>query len=99
YRVKDCQPRRIAAVEPHLQPNGWSRFEFVARVVDLPSPARGVQIEGSSEPFVAAAYVWNFGDGESATTAVPVAAHDYEERAQDALYSYFVAGVTVHARD
>src|SRR6185312_13528831 len=28
-----------------------------------------------------------------------VAAHDYEERAQDALYSYFVAGVTVHARD
>jgi hypothetical protein len=95
YTVKDCQPQRIVTVVSHVRPNSWSDIELGARVVTLPQPDPRVRTLGSAAPFVAASYVWAFGDGETATTATPFVSHDYEGRSQDTLYSYFTVRVDV----
>ena len=99
YKVKDCQPERVVAVESHVQPNSWSDLEFGARIVTLPPPNPGVALEGSHKAFVAASYAWSFGDGETATTSGPFVTHDFGRRAQDTLYSYFAVQVDVRSAD
>jgi len=96
YKVLDCQPRRLVAVEPHLRANSWSDFDFVARVVTLPSPTARIRAVGSPDKFVPHSFTWAFGDGETASTTTGVVSHNYEGRAQNSLYSYFTVAVEVH---
>ena len=95
YKVKDCQPAHVVAIESHLQSNSRSTFEFMAKIVSLPPPNGKVEIQGSQKPFEPVSFAWNFGDGEADTTRTPVATHDYEGRKQDSQYSYFTVGVEV----
>ncbi|MGA7123044.1 MAG: hypothetical protein WBY94_23275 [Polyangiaceae bacterium] len=97
YRVRDCQPARLVAVEQHLRANTWGDFDFIAKIVVLPPRGRGAARAGESE-FTPTSFVWSFGDGTAATTFAPVATHTYEGRAQDALYSYFTVRVEVHSK-
>ena len=99
--VKECRPTYIASIQHRVRANTWADFEFQARVVGVPpapTPAdrqRGAPPPKVPVPFKPVAYTWDFGDGESTTTLVPLAEHDYEGREQNALYSYFVVSVTV----
>ena len=98
YRVKDCQPARIVAVEQHLRANSWADFDFVAKIVTL--PARGEDsAPAARDAFTATSYVWSFGDGDTATTSAPAVMHSYEGRAQETLYSYFTVGVEVRSKE
>ena len=105
YVVKDCQPTRIAGIQQHLRSNSWGDFDFVASVVTLPprGPRGGGAPDGGApdgaKAFSPTSYRWSFGDGETATTAGPVASHSYEGRAQETLYSYFTVRVEVRADD
>ncbi len=95
YKVKECQPERVVAIESRVQPNTWGDFDFFAKVVALPAPAQGIRSDGSRAPFTPVSYAWTFGDGDAATTSGPVVSHDYERRPQDSLYSYFAVRVDV----
>jgi hypothetical protein len=101
YEVKDCRPTYIAGIEHRVRSNTWSDFDFSARVIGIPratTPAdrqRGAPPVPIPKPFKPVAFTWTFGDGETATTLAPITEHDYENRAQDSLYSYFVVGVSI----
>jgi hypothetical protein len=98
YKVLDCQPRRMVAIEQRLRSNSWSDFDFVARVITLPATGARTHAVGSAEPLVPASYVWSFGDGEGATTPTALTSHDYEGRRQDSLYSYFTVRVEIRGK-
>jgi hypothetical protein len=95
YKVKDCQPARVVVIETRVQANTWSDFDLMAKVIPLPEPPPGLRTEGSHKAFVPTSYTWAFGDGVTATTSGPLVSHDFEGRAQDALYSYFTVRVDV----
>jgi hypothetical protein len=98
YKVKDCPPTRMAALEQRLRANSWGDFDFVARVVTLPPPD-GRPRPGAERSFVPTSYGWSFGDGDMATTSGPVVSHSYERRRQTTLYSYFIVGVQIRGED
>ncbi len=101
YEVKDCRPTYIAAIMQRVRSNTWSDFEFNARVVGIPrAPTdadrqRGAPPPPVPKPFKPISFTWTFGDGDTTTTLTPIIEHDYEGRTQDALYSYFIVGVTI----
>jgi hypothetical protein len=102
YEVRDCQPPRIVGIEPRVRSNSWSDFDFLAKVVaPLPPPSRTGADAGAAPPapFVPKTFVWSFGDGETATTTTPFVEHNYEGRAQTALYSYFSISVEVRPKE
>jgi len=101
YEVKDCRPTYIAAIQQRVRANTWADFDFEARVVGIP-PApteadrkRGAPPPPVPKPFKPVAFTWTFGDGETATTLTPLVSHSYEGREQNALYSYFLVGVSI----
>lgn len=92
YTLKDCTIPRTAFIEYRMMPNAPSEFELYARLVDL-----GAKTDGKPAPaFTPSSYEWDFGDGETATTAGPVVTHSFEGRAQDTYTSFFLIKVTVH---
>jgi hypothetical protein len=101
YEVMDCRPKYIAAIMQRVRSNTWADFDFNAKVVGIPAaptPAdrqRGAPPPPVPKPFKPVSFTWTFGDGEGTTTLTPIVEHDYEERAQNTLYSYFVVGVSI----
>src|SRR6202142_1617252 len=76
YRVKDCQPARVVAVEHHLRANSLADFDFVAKIVTL--PARGEDsAPAAGDPSTAPSCVWSLADGDTATTPAPAVTHSY----------------------
>jgi hypothetical protein len=98
YRVRDCQPRRTLHVSAALQANTFDLFDLQAMIVNLPSPARRMASVGPIE-FKPRTYEWSFGDGERATTTVPLVSHDYGGRPQKADFASFVVRVDVRGSD
>ena len=98
YRVKDCQPRRTLHVTAAVQANTFDVFDLQAMIVNLPSPRRSVASVGPIE-FKPRTYEWSFGDGETATTKVPLLSHDYGGRPQKADFTSFVVRVDVRGSD
>jgi hypothetical protein len=88
YRIRSCPDSAKLLVEPHLRPNRWGEYDFEARIVS-PSTAR--------KPFVPVRYRWSFGDGATGATTVPLAAHNYEMRSQETLFSSYL--IEVEAND
>jgi hypothetical protein len=99
YRVKDCQPARIVAVQQHVRANSWADFDFVADVIALPPRGGADSTKAAGGGFTATSYAWSFGDGSATTAAAPVVTHSYEDRAQETLYSYFTVGVEVRSKE
>ena len=101
YEVKDCRPTYIASIMQRVRSNTWSDFDFNARVVGVPPAVtekdrqRGAPPPPVPKPFKPVAFTWTFGDGDTMTSLTPIVEHDYEGRAQDTLYSYFVVGVSI----
>jgi hypothetical protein len=103
YTVDDCRPTYIAAIENRVRANSWADFDFAAKLVGIQRGAtdadrkRGAQaIEPPAHPYKVSSYVWNFGDGQTATTFAPYIDHSYEGRTQDSLYSYFIVSVEIN---
>ena len=99
--MKDCRPAYLAAIMQRVRSNTWSDFDFNARVIAVPrAPTEADRQRGAPpppvpKPFKAVSFSWTFGDGDAVTTLTPIVEHDYEGRAQDTLYSYYVVGVTI----
>ncbi|HEY3352487.1 MAG TPA: PKD domain-containing protein [Polyangia bacterium] len=103
YEVRDCEPQRIVTVTGKVRPNTWSEFRITAALSSPlgipPANAEKGWRPPPPPPFEPVRYVWTFGDGQTATTAVPAVEHSYEDRPQTTLYSYYLVQVDVHGRD
>lgn len=100
YEVRDCKAQRVVNVETRLRANTWSDFDIAAKIVTLPDwNADPKKSHPPPPPFEPVSFEWTFGDGESGSTGVAAAQHNYEGRSQNAYYSYFVVGVTVRGKD
>jgi hypothetical protein len=88
YQVKDCEPLRNAYVTSRLLPNTIGEYEFRARVVDVAS-----QKLPDAKPFQAVRYFWDWGDGSTETTEVPVANHRFTGQDQERMYHQYLVSV------
>jgi hypothetical protein len=95
YKVKPCRLTHVGLVQATLRSNTWGAYDFVAKAVTS-SPRAGLKLVGPEGPFVPVRYSWSFGDGETQTTQVPTASHDYEGREQASKYSYFDVRVDMY---
>lgn len=93
FVVKPCKPARMALITSRLRANTWSEFDFEVKINEhatAENPAASVL------PFKPVRYEWSFGDGGKATTQLPYANHNYEERKQDSLYTHLLVEVKVY---
>jgi hypothetical protein len=106
YRVKDCRAQYLAAIQTRVRSNTWADFDIETRLVAVPpgpmteAQARDLKRSGAPPPRPAplwkpVSFGWDFGDGATDSTVVPLTEHNYEGRKQNALYSYFVIQVTM----
>jgi len=85
YRVKRCRPERVVTVGVRALANRVDDFELTATFVDN-APKR---------PFRPVRYLWDFGDGDGATTETPRTTHRYHRPIQNTLYSSYLIQVEV----
>jgi hypothetical protein len=88
YEVVDCVADRALKVGYRLLVNTNAEYAFTADILNL----------NVKEPFEAASYTWDFGDGTTITTQTPTATHDFGARRQDALYSNMLVRVEARSR-
>ncbi len=89
FVVKDCAPERILYLRHGLMSNTIDEYEFWAKIVD-------VAAEKPLQPPIT--FHWDFGDGKSADTEVPIVHHSYEDRSFDTLVSEFLVTCTATDR-
>jgi hypothetical protein len=90
FVVKPCKPARTALINAKLRANTWSEFDFEVKINE--NGAEGT----SGGAFKPRLFEWSFGDGEKATTQLPYANHNYENRKQDSMFTHLLIEVKVH---
>jgi hypothetical protein len=96
YVVRDCRPAYLAEIKVALEPNTWSDYDFLVRVIPFPSDGADRR---ERRPFSPDRVEWAFGDGETAKTDAPRTSHSYEAREQRTRYSYMNVTATVSSQD
>jgi hypothetical protein len=91
--------RRVAYVEHRIDPNTWGEYQLFARMFEPPRQKGDPEETLPDKPFKPVEWRWDFGDGSTAVTSVGVVHHSYEGRAQESLFSQFLASVEIVADD
>jgi hypothetical protein len=84
--VKDCQVPYQVTITPRLGPESFDDYTFEAEVKATSDDSAG---------FVPTRFIWDFGDGGTATTETARVEHSYRDRPQTSQYSFFMVRVRV----
>lgn len=91
--VKDCTVPRRVNIETTRTFDSPDRVRFDVTLVESPQPG-----SLDNAPFRALRYVWDFGDGQTATTSEPQASHSYEARSQSSMVSVYLVRVVLEEK-
>src|SRR5262249_8275510 len=96
-RAHDCRAQAFVSITTSALANTWDQYQLIARVLDA-----ALTSEHAARPITpqdVESYSWDFGDGETARTHVPLIEHSYEGRAQDRPSTSYLVKVEARLRD